>query len=113
METKTKKVVTTLSAIALFIGIAASVWGVSSHWHGYKAKEMIHEKAQDEKIIIAMNQSNLAKWQQRSHWLEQRIWEIEKEYKCPQCSGVIKKTYDKYLKEYSALQKKIERLLGE
>lgn len=106
-----KNIMAIFSVVVILSGIGGTVWGLSAAWHGYKAEETIHETAQDERITIAMNQSNLARWQQRANWLEERIWEIEREHKCPQCSGVIKRTYEKYLKEYELLQQKIAKLL--
>jgi len=106
-----------LIGIGTFISIVASVYATSSYWHGYCATEKIHEFKQDEKIILAVNQSTLAILQQRMTWLEQRIWELEKEYACAnppgsQCNGTILRTYKNYLKEYRTLQEKISKLLG-
>lgn len=99
-----------LIGIGAFLAIVASVWAATSYWHEYCATEVIHETQQDENIGLAMKQSSLAIIQQRMAWLEQRIWEMESEYKCPDCSGSIKRSYDKYVEEYNSLQIKIQKL---
>ena len=106
----TKKAWSILIGIGAFIALAGSVWAVSSYWHSYCATEVIHETEQDDLIELAMKKSTLAIMQQRIAWLEQRIWEMEKEYKCPDCTGSIKRTYKKYVEEYEALQIKIQSL---
>lgn len=105
-----KKAMGIIAGAGALIVIGSAVWAVSSYWHEYKTDETIHEVSQDKDIRLAMNQSQLAIIQQRVNWLEQRIWEIEKEYNCPKCSGTILKTYKKYVQEYTSLQKKIETL---
>lgn len=105
-----KKAWSIIISVAVLIGLAGSVWAVSSYWHGYKAEEVIHEAIQNDKIETAMNTSQLAIYQQRLNWLEQRIWEIEKEYKCPNCSGSILRAYKRYVQEYKTLQTKIQLL---
>jgi len=105
-----KKTWSIIIAAATLIALSGSVWAVSSYWHSYCAKEVIHEISQDSNIELAMNQSKLAILQQRMNWLEQRIWEIEKEYHCPKCAGSIKRTYDNYVTEYQSIQKKIQEL---
>ena len=107
----TKKAWGVLLGIVAFIGIAGSVWGVSSYWHSYCATETIHEVSQDEDIDLAMSQSRLALAQQRMKWLEMRIWEMGKEYGCPNCTGPLKKIYDEYLTEYKELQQEVSSLI--
>lgn len=106
-----------LIGIGTFLSIVASVWATTSYWHGYRTTEKIHEFKQDENICLALNQSNLAILQQRATWLEERIWELEKEYGCAyppdvKCNGTILRTYKKYLHEYADVQKKISELLS-
>jgi hypothetical protein len=97
---------------ATLLGIAASVWGVSSYWHGYCSVETIKEAKQDDLIMLAVNQSKLALAQQRLRWLEERLYEMESKYGCPHCSGPTKRRYDKYLREHQALEQKVQQLMG-
>lgn len=108
----TKRIWATILGIVAFLGIAGTVWKTSDYWHGYCATETVHEQKQDEKIDLAMNQGQLALAQQRLQWLEQRIWGMQNQYGCPNCSGMIKRTYDDYVREYNALQQKINKLMG-
>ncbi len=99
--------------VATVLALAAGVWGVSSHWHGYTSAETVHEYEQAKDIKLAMDKSQLAIDQQRTKWLEERIWEMEQKYGCEEgritrsCSSTIWRTYQKYLKEYSFLLEKI------
>jgi len=105
-----KKTWSIIIAATIIISVSASVWGVASYWFGYCSAETIHEKTQSENIQLAMNQSQLAIYQQRANFLEQRIYEMETKYFCPACTGTIKKVYNNYMIEYNALLKKIETL---
>lgn len=114
------KIWSVMLGIGAFIGLAASVWGVSSHWHSYTSAEVIHEVAQKQEISkaikiaeFAVEKSQLAIDQQRVKWLEERIFGMEQEYGCEEtrittsCSSRIWRTYQKYLKEYNFLFEKI------
>jgi len=106
-----------LIGIGAFLFIVASVYAATSYWHGYQTSEKIHEFKQDKNICLALNKSTLAILQQRMAWLEQRIWELEKEYGCAYppgipCNGTILRTYKNYLHEYKDLQERISKLLG-
>ncbi len=106
--------------IASVLALSGSIWAVSSYWHDYRAVEVIHETEQKKEIgdalktaQLAMQKSQLAIDQQRVAWLEERIWEMEDKYGCIEdrttdsCSGKIRRTYQKYLKEYQYLLDKI------
>ncbi len=104
-----KKYIGILAAVATLIGIAAAVWGVSSHEHTQTADiKNAYSLAE-----LAMQKSQLAIDQQRVTWLEERIWEMEQKYGCEEsgitasCSSKIWRTYQKYLKEYDYLMGKI------
>lgn len=105
-----KKIYSIIISATVIIGLAGSVWAVSSYWHNYKAEETIHEKAQNENIQLAVNTSKLAIWQQRLNWLQQQIIELEKEYGCPNCPGTIYNIYKGYVQEYKRLQTKVQQL---
>ena len=109
--TRSKKISGILIGAGIIITISTCAWGVASYWFSYRAEESVHEVKQSENIELAMNQSQLAIIQQRINWLEQRIWEIEREYGCPACRGSIKRVYAKYVEEYKALQLKIQQLM--
>lgn len=108
---KTWKGVT--ASVVSLLTLIAMIWAVSSYWHGYTAAETIHEVEQTREIKLAMDKSQLAINQQRSKWLEERLWEMEQKYSCTEgriratCSGNVWRTYQKYLKEYKLLVEKI------
>ena len=108
-----KRIWAMLIGIGAFIGLMSSIWGVSSYWHGYTSAEIIHEHEQTREIKLAMDKSQLAINQQRSAWLEERLFEYEKKHGCREgrmtasCSDRIWRTYQKYLKEYIILLEKI------
>lgn len=105
--------------VATVIALAAAIWGVSSHWHSYTSAETIHEYEQAKEIKLAMDKSQLAIDQQRVKWLEERLFEMEQKYGCEEtrltasCSSRIWRTYQKYLKEYNFLLKKIAEQTGQ
>ncbi len=101
--------------VATVIALAASVWGISSFWHGYTSAETVHEYEQAKEIKLAMDKSQMAIDQQRITWLEERIFGMEQEYGCTEgqirasCSGRIWRTYQKYIKEYTFLLEEINK----
>lgn len=107
-----------LIGIGVFIGLMSSIWAVSAYWHSYCAAETVHEYEQAKEIKLAMDKSQLAIDQQRSKWLEERVFEMEQKYGCEEtrvtagCSSRIWRTYQKYLKEYNFLIKKISEQTG-
>ncbi len=107
----TKKAWGVLIGIIGFLAMAGTLTGGISYWYSYYTTEIIHETVQDEDIELAMNQSTLALSQQRMKWLEMRIYEVEKQYGCPNCTGSIKKIYNEYVLEYKALQDKVNALM--
>ena len=104
-----KKLISIMAAVATLIGILAVVWGASLHEHNQATDiKNAHVIA-----ALALQKSQLAIDQQRVAWLEERIWEMEQKYGCEEtrltasCSSRIWRTYQKYLKEYNILFKKI------
>jgi hypothetical protein len=109
----------TIAGIMMVVGIAGTMWAGADFWYSYCAEETIHETSQDDSIekafkkaVLAFNQGTLAIKQQRASWLEQRIYEMEREFGCPNCSGTIKITYNKYVNEYRILQQQIAKLMS-
>lgn len=111
-----KKVMSIMAAAATLIGILAVVWGAALHEHN-QATDIKKAYSLAE---LALQKSQLAIDQQRVAWLEERIWEMEDKYGCIEdrttdsCPGKIRRTYQRYLKEYQYLLDKIsEQTTGE
>lgn len=104
-----------IAGVGAVLALAAAIWAISSHWHGYTSAEVIHETEQTKEIKLAMDKSQLAIDQQRVKWLEERIFEYEQKYGCEEtritttCSSRIRRTYQKYLKEYIFLLEEINK----
>lgn len=108
----TKKAWSVLVGIVAFLAMAGTITGGVSYWYSYCAVETIHETKQDEDIDLAMNQGRLALIQQRMRYLEERMWQMQRDYGCPNCSGGVLRTYQDFLREYQNLQVQVNRLTG-
>ena len=120
-----KRMWSIIGSVLTVLAFAGGVWGISSYWHGYCAKEVIHETAQaaeikevNETALLAMQQSSLVIAQQRAAWLEQQLVYYEQSFGCLEhqpsgkCVDRVWRTYQNHLHEYKELQKTIRKQMG-
>jgi len=104
------------------VTLAASIWAISSFWHSYVSAETLHEDKQNINITMAIETAEFAMkqgvqtlLQNRQIWLEQRIYELEKDFggvNVPTAPTSVKKLYKRYRMEWEANEKKLRKLTG-